>query len=270
MITNHRFQLFAIAFGISSLLGAGAAQAQRAAMPAAPHFSAMRARPLSMSGATVARVRSRGSSTVPRRAPSQVSSNDFFGGGSFFSVGDLLNPYPPPGFDFGFLNAMNQDLGIKAVIDPATEWRLAVAEQVLRSTGFAGSGYYLLNGGGAYAVPVESEEGEGEAEAEQPAQQVPQQPAQQRQVIVVQAPPGSAQTAAAAQPTPEESALPDVGQFVLVLRNGTHIQAVAFTRKNDRIVYITADGLRRTVALADVDTQSTIRINEERGTPIQL
>jgi hypothetical protein len=264
MMTNHRFQLFAIAFGISSLLGAGAAQAQRAAMPAAPHFSAMRARPLSMSGATVARARSRGSSTVPRRAPSQVSSNGFFGGGSFFSVGDLLNPYPPPGFDFGFLNAMNQDLGIKAAIDPATEWRLAVAEQVLRSTGFAGSGYYLLNGGGAYAVPVESEE--GETEAEQPTHQAPQQP----QVIVVQAPPASAPSAAAGQPTPEESALPDVGQFVLVLRNGTHIQAVAFTRKNDHIVYITADGLRRTVALADVDTQSTVRINEERGTPIQL
>jgi hypothetical protein len=269
MMTNHRFQLFAIAFGISSLLGAGAAQAQRAATAAAPHFSAMRARPLSMSGPTVTRARSRGSSTVPRRAPSQVSSNDFFGGGSFFSVGDLLNPYPPPGFDFGFLNAMNQDLGIKAVIDPATEWRLAVAEQVLRSTGFAGSGYYLLNGGGAYAAPVESEE--GETEAEQPAQQAPQQPAQQPQVIVVQAPPTSAPSVAAAQPTPEESApLPDVGQFVLVLRNGTHIQAVAFTRKNDRIVYITADGLRRTVALADVDTQSTVRINEERGTPIQL
>lgn len=259
MMTHHRFQLIAIAFGISSLLSAGAAQAQRAAMAAAPRRSAVRARPVSTSAVTTARAGNRNSGVASIGAHSRVSANGFFlGGGLFPSVGNLLNPYPPPGFDFGFLSAMNQDLGIKAVIDPETEWRLAVAEQVLRSTGFVGSGYYLLDGGGAYAVPVESTEGE-------------QPPAQQPPVIVVQGAPAAAQTAAAPQPAPEESApLPDVGQFVLVLRNGTQIQAVAFTRKNDYLVYITTDGLRRTLALADLDSDSTIRINEERGTPLQL
>ena len=64
--------------------------------------------------------------------------------------------------------------------------------------------------------------------------------------------------------------MPDVGQFILVLRNGTRIQAVAFTSSNGNIVYITADGSRRTIALADLDSETTMRVNEERGTPLQL
>jgi hypothetical protein len=39
---------------------------------------------------------------------------------------------------------------------------------------------------------------------------------------------------------------------------------------NDQIVYITADGSRRTIAAADLDSDATVRINEERGTPLQL
>ena len=54
------------------------------------------------------------------------------------------------------------------------------------------------------------------------------------------------------------------------LRNGTQLQTVAFTRAKDRIVYVTTDGLRRTLALADLDTDATIRVNEERGTPLQI
>jgi len=62
----------------------------------------------------------------------------------------------------------------------------------------------------------------------------------------------------------------DVGQFVLVLRNGSQLQTVAFTRSNDHIVYVTTDGFRRTLALSDLDTGATIRINEERGTPLEI
>jgi hypothetical protein len=68
----------------------------------------------------------------------------------------------------------------------------------------------------------------------------------------------------------EAPALPDVGQFTLVLQGGRQIQAIAFTRTNDRIIYITSDGNRRTLALSDLDTDATLRINEERGTPLQL
>ena len=74
-----------------------------------------------------------------------------------------------------------------------------------------------------------------------------------------------------AQPaTEEQTPLPDVGQFTLVLQNGARVEAVAFTRMKDRIVYITADGSRRTLAAADLDSAATVRVNEERGTPLQL
>jgi len=85
----------------------------------------------------------------------------------------------------------------------------------------------------------------------------------------VQAAPPSQQTAE--QPAPDDSAsLPDIGQFTLVLQNGAQLQAVAFTRMNDRIVYITADGSRRTIAIADLNPDATVQVNEERGTPLQF
>jgi hypothetical protein len=125
---------------------------------------------------------------------------------------------------------------------------------------FGGGGFYLLDGGGAYAVPDDSALADS-APADQPAQQP--------QVIVVQAAPPSEQSAE--QSAPEDSApLPDVGQFTLVLQNGTQLQAVAFTRVNERIVYITADGSRRSIAVADLNSDATVRVNEERGTPLQL
>jgi len=54
------------------------------------------------------------------------------------------------------------------------------------------------------------------------------------------------------------------------LRSGQEIEAVAFTRVNDRIVYITLNGGRRTVAVREVDIDATVRLNQERGTPLQM
>ena len=86
---------------------------------------------------------------------------------------------------------------------------------------------------------------------------------------MVQAAPPSEQTPE--QPAADDSGpLPDVGQFTLVLQNGLQLQAVGFMRVKDRIVYITADGSRRTIAVADLNSDATVRVNEERGTPLQL
>ena len=67
----------------------------------------------------------------------------------------------------------------------------------------------------------------------------------------------------------EEASLPDEGPFTLVLNDGSRIDAVAFTHSNDTIVYITTDGGRRTIAANEVDSGSTLRVNQERGTPLQ-
>src|ERR1700722_14718492 len=64
--------------------------------------------------------------------------------------------------------------------------------------------------------------------------------------------------------------IPDVGSFTLVTRNGNLLDAVAFTRSNDRLVYITPDGGRRTLAFRDLDVDETQRLNTERGTPITI
>ena len=195
---------------------------------------------------------SRGTSYV---APSAFSANGYAGSG--VTLQQLLDPVPPPGFDHQYLSAIDSDLAVKALIDPETEWRIASARRFPGARGFGGTGYYLLDGGGYY-YPDESDQSE----------EPPQQPAQQQPQIIVlqQAPP--------VQPAPEAAPaappLPDVGEFILVLRNGTRIQAVAFTTSNGNIVYITSDGSRRTIALADLDSQTTVRVNEERGTPLQL
>ena len=144
------------------------------------------------------------------------------------------------------------------LIDPATQWRIALAQRYGRGSGRYAGGYYLLDGGG-YAYP----EDDSGADPGAP-------PAQQPQVIVVQAPGSQPQDTPPPAEAAAQPALPDVGQFTLVLKGGTQIQAVAFTRQNDKIVYITTDGSRRSIAASDLDSAATTSVNEERGTPLQL
>ena len=257
MTTKLQFGLAAtIVFGFS-LAASSVAEAQRMATVSASRAvtvqpRSVRVRPITRRNGGLA------------GASSRASSNGFvLASSSSLTLQQLLDPVPPPGFDYAYLSAIDADLGIKAFIDPATQLRLAAAERFPRGTrgsGFGGSGFYLLDAGGEYAAPDE-----------EPA--ASDQPAPQPQIIVVQQAPAAEQTDAQAEP---ESAmeslppLPDVGQFTLVLRNGSQIQAVAFTRSNDKIVYITVEGSRRTIAVADLDSDATVRVNQERGTPLQF
>jgi hypothetical protein len=221
------------------------------------------------------------------------SSNAGFAGDPI-SLQQLLDPYPSNGFDFEHLSAINRDLDIKAFIDPATQVRIATAERRLRHSPRVGTGggFYVLDGGGAYAIPddssgdVNADPGEAAGQAQQGDDQGTQgQQAQQSQGTRGQGSQGSRQPIiiiqqAAQQPagessgaaTAEEDAAPlrDVGQFTLVTRDGMEIEAVAFTRVKDKIVYITSEGARYTIALRDLDSDETVRVNQERGTPLQL
>jgi hypothetical protein len=192
-----------------------------------------------------------GSSARPRK------SDDSLGvGADPLSLQDLLNPFPEFGFNFEHLSVLDQDLGIKALIDPATQARLAVAQRLLRANRFS-PGFFLLDGGGSYAVPVGPDD----------------QPQAQQPIIIVQQPAPqqvAAQSPAESYPAEGEAPLRDEGEFTLVLRNGKQLQAAAFTRMSDKIVYITPDGGRRTVAVGDLDSPATQRINQERGVPLQL
>jgi hypothetical protein len=97
-------------------------------------------------------------------------------------------------------------------------------------------------------------------------QQVPDPHGRGKQSAADQSP-DDAQPATTAGPTVP---LPDVGSFTLVTRQGNMLDAVAFTRSSDRLVYITPDGGRRTLAFRDLDVNETQRLNAERGTPITI
>jgi hypothetical protein len=187
---------------------------------------------------------------------------------SFFSNSlDQVSFFPSNGLGINGINTIaTQDIGIQAAIDPATQWRLALAERVARNGAgvFPGGGYYLLGGGG-YPYPADYSDNEGsEPQQGQPQQQQPPQ------VIVVQQAPAQQSPSAFAEQPAESAPLPDVGQFTLVLRNGSRIEAVAFSRVQERVVYITQDGSRKTLSLSDLDVDATVRLNQERGTPLQL
>lgn len=184
---------------------------------------------------------------------SSPTGNEF--SSSQTTLTQLLNPVPGLGFDYANLAALNHDLPIRALIDPVTQQELALGERLLQETP---------------ATPISFPFFGSEL---QPAVVLEQQPPQ---VIVLQQPRSQAQEPSAeisepvAPPAAEQPPLPDVGEFVLVLHDGTQVHAIAFTRQDDRIVYITPDGLRRSFAVTDLDSAATRRLNDERGTPLRL
>jgi hypothetical protein len=235
-MTTDRIWISAVVL-FSALVGVNVAQAQRATLRVSSVHARTAPRLSARTSSRIAPVLSQ-SAVLPRSA--------FASSGSFQPFG----PSPGLGFNFG---PANQDWAIKAAIDPATQWQLYEAGRFSRNSGFAGSGFYLLDGGAYYAPSEPAESAPGPEE---------------------QAPPAEAETAQATTATGQPAStasvpVEDVGQFVLVLRSGSEIDAVAFTRTNDRIVYVTADGFRRTLRLADLDSDATIRINDERGTPLE-
>jgi hypothetical protein len=138
--------------------------------------------------------------------------------------------------------------------------------------------FFLTGGAYYYAGPGIEDDSDGQTQDATDqrdvvaGQQDESQQADDQQVPDDQQRDFRADAANAPVPAPEQqqaAPLPDVGSFTLVMRDGTQVDALAFTRAQDKIVYITPDGGRRTVAVSDIDTDSTARVNEERGTPLQ-
>jgi hypothetical protein len=200
------------------------------------------------------------SRTSPRRADAD------FGGSA--ALQNLLNITPNSGFDYEFVNSINGDLAAKALIDPVTQLEIAQAARLLRVTGGRFSGAYILGEGGYY-VPSDSGEQPAPAAEDSETQQAPGPQPQPQIIILQQAPQQSGQPVSGG---PEEAVTPvqDEGQFTLVLHSGKQIQTVAFTHTSDKIVYITPDGGRASIASGDLDADATVRVNEERGTLLQL
>ncbi len=72
------------------------------------------------------------------------------------------------------------------------------------------------------------------------------------------------------QEAEQQEPLPDVGTLTLVLRDGSHLDVVAFTMTQGQVIYITPEGRRLTISSDIFDVDATQRVNQERGTPMQL
>ena len=188
------------------------------------------------------------------------------------STQQLLDPLSSFGLDFAHAIAI-RDAQLKAFIDPATQQRLALAERRARRKPKNTNGFIFLDGGGAYVVPAEpgadlnpdadaqTAQEQGQDEEQGARQERARQASKQQEQL-------EANNARLAQEQSES--LPDEGEFTLILRNGQEIEAVGFTRVDDRIVYITTGGGRHTVAVGELDVDATVRLNQERGTPLQI
>ncbi len=64
-------------------------------------------------------------------------------------------------------------------------------------------------------------------------------------------------------------AVPAQQEYVFVKRDGTLIFAVAYSWINDRLQYVTEEGIRRTVSRNALDIDATQQFNDQRGVPIQ-
>lgn len=243
------------------VLAASPAQAQKAGGQVAPSAHSI-AVPAASAHRTVAPRPTTNGMTQSRSPSSQKS-----GSRTSPHRAELSGLGVNPRYSCPFSNPISCDLPVNTLIDPVTQLEVAQAVGAgRRHRGREVSGTYILGGG--YYVPAESDEEQAPAQpaadaAESTDAQQELQPPEQQQ---------SEQNVQQADAYAEQSGaeIPDEGQFTLVLNDGRQIQAVAFSHSKDRIIYITPEGSRASVAFSDLDADSTVRVNQERGTPLQL
>jgi hypothetical protein len=134
-----------------------------------------------------------------------------------------------------------------------------------------------------YPYPYYSDDTVYDQAEEQPAQQYVPQSAAQPQIIVIQQPtpmqqgagaPSSGVPAAGRDSSIPESQAPapvrEVGDFILVRRDGRVLFASVFSVVGNQVLYVTPEGIRHTLAVSDVDSDATREMNEARGTTVQI
>ncbi|HET7106488.1 MAG TPA: hypothetical protein VFI38_06750 [Candidatus Acidoferrum sp.] len=169
------------------------------------------------------------------------SSDPVFPNGGFSEGG---NPVPGFGFDYTHFFAVHPNAG---------------RHHFRRDSGivipFFDGGFYLpvpayTDQGAAAPQPEESEAAIQPAPAEQPSARDSARDLRERM---------------RSEPLP-----PEQTEYVFVRQDGSLIFAVAYSLINDRLQYVTAEGLRRTIPLNTLDFAATQQFNEQRGVSIRL
>jgi hypothetical protein len=194
----------------------------------------------------------------------QISSNgrvtsEFAPAANSFTF-DTFSGVPGLGFDFPHLAAISGSLRNNP--------------QPFGHNGQRGQGAFVPIFFGGYPYYYDDSSAD---QQDQPAAQ-PAQP--QPQVIVIQQPVAPQQAAdsgsetgnvsAAASESEAAAPTPDVGDFILVRRDGRILFASVFSVVGAQVQYVTPEGIRRTVAMADLDSDATEQMNEARGTTVMI
>lgn len=164
-------------------------------------------------------------------------------------------PVPGLGFDYAHLAAVTRNFRVSDISVLSTAQRLALARSLTPVVPF----------GGAF-IPTPAQV----IVVQQPPVVVVQQSAMPEDELEPVARTRPAQPRETVEPARAPEPLHDAGEFVLVRRDGRLVFAVAFFAEGDQLTYITREGVRRALPLAELDIETTRRMNEERGTTIHL
>jgi hypothetical protein len=246
---------------LGSLAGSAFGQGQHAASPGIAAAPAAHAAPMANSASRPgANHHSAVAGSVPvgRSAVSKPSSRDIDALGASTMAPRFVGPVSPGGF-------MNPLVGNNG--GHRHPKKNGTNELVIFGGGFG----YVPDDSQSMAEEQTQDEDQGQTDSQKSGgQQESQYAAIQQTPHVRQQPQQVANDAAQNAESDAVPPLPDVGSFTLVTRGGYRLDAVAFTRSNDRLIYITPDGGRRTIAMRDLDVDSTQRLNQELGTPIEI
>ena len=169
----------------------------------------------------------------------------------------VINGVPGLGFDFPHLAAINRGF----------QNRFAFVD-----TGFFNNGFFpfftpiFFDALPSFYPPYQTQAPDYYAEAER--QPIFVITPQQLQAL----PPVPAEAAASAPATPQAppSPPPELGQLILVRRDGQILLAVAFTVRNGQLTYVTNEGTRRSFAVSELDKDATRQMNDANGTSVSL
>jgi hypothetical protein len=232
-----------------SMSGAHAfvAAAPRAVAHSAPVHSSISARPIVRSAPTSTRVTAAPRTTHPtgwnhtttRR--SNFSTDPVFPNGGFSTDG---NPVPGLGFDYPHFFAVHPNAG---------------RNRFRHDSGFV---IPFIDGGFYMPVPAYADQGAPAPQADDSEAGNQPPPAEQASARDSDS---SFRDRMRSEPLP-----PEQTEYVFVRQDGSLIFAVAYSLINDRLQYVTAEGLRRTIPLNTLDLSATQQFNEQRGVSIRL
>ncbi len=192
-------------------------------------------------------------------------------GGSTATFADF--PAPGLGFDYTHLAAVNRNLSTRALIDPVTQQQLALARErqaaaarlpIALPLAINNIQIVIVQPPPVIVLPVRDEPEFEEAERPRYSRT-----AARRQGRVSEEP---VEPAIETALTPSTPPVPprDVTDLVLIQRDGTVHFATGYSLRRDRVIFITRDGRRHSLALELLDVAATRDMNESLGTTLQL